>query len=153
MRWFPVVAAGLLATACHTSPTAPSLPPQTNGPNSGTWVGTLRDDANGPGDLRVVLQETVVSGTSLLTGTWTSTYADGAKNAAGDASGGLTGTRAFLTLRRTVPLSCADPGLLPQLNGAVVSLDLSLDGRTLSGAYTYQACNRSIPGTLTLTRQ
>jgi|694.fasta_scaffold54566_4 hypothetical protein len=153
MRRSTIVLVLMLASACNRSPTGPSVPGVTPGPNSGTWTGTLRDDANGQGDLRVALQDTLLNGNSVLSGTWATTYADASKNAAGEASGGVTGTTVFLTLRRTPPLTCASAGLTPALNGGLVSLALTLSGRTIAGSYTYQACAGAIPGTLTLTKQ
>lgn len=153
MRLAYLVPIVLCLTACGASPTSPSLPGTARGPNSGTWTGTVRDDANGQGDVRVVLEESIVNGTSILGGAWTTTYADASKNGSGEVSGGVTGTTVILTLRRTPALTCASAGLTPALNGGIVSLALTLSGRTIAGSYTYQACAGAIPGTLTLTKQ
>ncbi len=153
MRFALVIPALLLATACSRSPTAPSLPGTTRGPNSGSWAGTVRDDANGQGDVRLVLEETIVNGTSILSGTWNATYADSAKNASGEITGGVTGTLVVLTLRRMPVLACAGSAPVQALNGSYVSLILTLSGRTIAGSYTYQACAGAIPGTLSLTKQ
>lgn len=146
----PVV---LCLTACRASPTSPSLPGTASGPNSGTWTGTLRDEANGQGDARVVLQESIVNGTSILAGTWTTTYADTSKNGSGEVTGGVAGTLVVLTLRRLPVLACTSSAPVQALNGSYVSLNLTLSGRSIAGSYTYQACSGAIPGTLSLSKQ
>jgi hypothetical protein len=153
MRLALVLPLVLCLAACRASPTAPSLPGTAPGPNGGTWAGTVRDDANGEGDLRVVLQESIVNGTSILAGTWTTSYADTAKNGGGEITGGITGTLVVLTLRRTPVLACTGSAPVQALNGSYVSLNLALSGRTIAGSYTFQACAGAVPGTLTLTKQ
>ena len=153
MRLALVVSIVVCVTACRASPTSPSLPGTARGPNGGTWAGTLRDDANGQGDVRVVLQESIVNGTSILGGMWTTTYADASKNGSGEVTGGVTGTLVVLTLRRVPVLACTSSAPVQALNGSYVSLNLTLSGPTIAGSYSYQDCAGAIPGTLTLTKQ
>ena len=56
------------------------------------------------------------------------------------------------TLRRSVPLSCPNPGPIPTVYGSYFALNLALGGTTISGPYDYQACTSAVSGTLTLTR-
>ena len=153
MRLALVLPVLLFVAACRASPTSPSLPGIAPGPNGGTWAGTLRDDTNGEGDVRVVLQESIVNGTSLLAGTWTTAYADTSKNGGGEVTGGVTGTLVVLTLRRLPVLACTNSAPVQVLNGSYVSLNLTLSGRTIAGSYSYQGCAGVTPGTLTLTKQ
>ena len=153
MRLALVLPLLLCLTACRASPTAPGLPGTTRGPNGGTWAGTVSDDANGQGDVRVALEETIVNGMSILSGTWNTSYADTSKNANGEVTGGVTGTLVVLTLRRVPVLACTNSAPVQALNGSYVSLNLTLSGRQIAGGYTYQGCAGAIPGTLTLTKQ
>ena len=111
----------VLSLGCSTTPTAPT-PGIPRGPRSGTWIGTVTDPANGNGALRVDLDELVIGeAQSVLNGTWTTTFSDATKNGAGEVAGSISGTTAQLILRRAVPLSCANPGLVPAVYGSVPS--------------------------------
>jgi hypothetical protein len=159
MRTSSVVAAGLwllFSAACSSSPTAPSQPPFSvpSGPRTGSWIGTLGDPLNGQGQLSVTLADTPIAGESVLTGTWTATFPNAARNASGDISGSIAtagGIRLFLT--RRPPLTCGNGAPPPLAAGSFFGDVLSLTGNTITGTYTYVDCTGSAPGTLTLTKQ
>jgi len=116
-------------------------------------VGTLDDTSNGQGTLRVSLQETLAGGTGLLSGSWSATFADASRNASGEVSGGVAGALVQLTLRRTVPVVCPNPGPNTTIYGSFLALDLTVVSTTISGPYLYQGCTTTAGGTLQLTRQ
>lgn len=146
----------LLATACSSAPTAPS-PPEfvlPIGPRTGTWTGTLTDASNGQGRVSVTLQDTPVAGESVLTGTWSATFANAARNASGDVSGSIsTGGAIRLFLTRRPALTCANGASGASAAGSFLGDVLSLTSTAVTGSYTYVECTGSVPGTLTLTKQ
>lgn len=150
-RTFIAVAVLLLTVGlgCSRSPTAPTSGAGP-GARTGTWLGTFTDAANGPGSLRVELQESPIGDLGLLGGTWSATFASGAATAAGEVTGSITGTTVQVTLRRAVPVTCPNPSAFPTLTGAFVALNLTLAGSTISGPYAYQACGSPVAGTLEL---
>lgn len=151
-RTLITVAALVLTTClgCSNSPTTPTPGSGPGpGPRSGTWLGTLTDAANGPGSLRVELQESPIGDLGLLGGAWTATFS-GVATATGDVTGSITGTIVQVTLRRAVPLTCPNPQAVTALNGAFIALNLTLAGSTISGPYAYQACGAPVTGTLEL---
>ena len=156
MRSLTALAAMLvlaLSPGCSTTPTTPT-PSVPRGPRSGTWVGTVTDPSNGSGVLRVQLEELVLGNTqSLLNGTWTAAFSDATKNGSGDVSGSVTGTAVQVTFRRSVPLTCANPGPVAAVYGSYFSLNLAVAGSTISGPYNFQTCTTAVSGALTLTMQ
>jgi hypothetical protein len=156
MTPLPALAAVLmlvLSLGCSTTPTTPT-PSVPRGPRSGLWVGSATDASNGSGVLRVQLEEAVFGeGQSLVNGTWTTAFSDATKNGSGDVSGSIFGTTVQITLRRAVPLSCANPGLVPAIYGSYFSLNLAIAGSTISGPYNFQTCTTAVSGALTLTLQ
>lgn len=159
MRPSSVVAAGLWllsSVACSSSPTAPSPPAFSvpSGPRTGNWLGIVGDTVNGQGQLAVTLADTPIAGESVLTGTWTATFPNAARNASGDISGSIAaggGIRLFLT--RRPPMTCGNGAPAPLAAGSFFGDVLSLTGNTITGTYTYVDCAESAPGTLTLTKQ
>lgn len=154
-RLTTLVAALVLALlpGCSKTPTTPTSDAP-SGPRSGTWIGTLADTSNGQGALRVVLQETPFgSGQGVLSGTWSTTFADGSKNAVGDAVGSLMGAVVQLNLQRTAPSSCPPPVPPFAFPGSYFALNLTLSGTTISGTYDYHTCATPVRGTLTITKQ
>lgn len=143
----------VLSLGCSTTPTTPT-PGVPRGPRSGLWVGTAADSSNGSGVLRVQLEEVVIGdGQSLLNGAWTTAFSDSTKNGGGDVSGSIFGTAVQMTLRRAVPLGCANPGPVPAVYGSYFSLNLAIAGSTISGPYNFQTCTTAMSGALTLTLQ
>jgi len=150
---FAAVLVFALSPGCSTTPTAPT-PGVPRGPRSGTWVGTVADSSNGSGALRVQLEELVIGNAhSLLNGTWTTTFSDATKNGSGDVVGSVSGTALQVTLRRSAPLTCVNPGPVPAVYGSYFSLDLAIAGSTISGPYHFQTCTAPVTGALTLTMQ
>jgi hypothetical protein len=146
----------MLAAACSSTPTTPS-PPEfvvPTGPRTGNWTGTLTDASNGQGRVAVTLLDTPIAGESVLTGMWTATFANAARNASGDVSGSIAagGTlRLFLT--RRPPLTCGSATPAPLAAGSFLGDVLSLTANAVAGTYTYVDCTGSVQGTLTLTKQ
>jgi hypothetical protein len=128
------------------SPTAPSRTPTTI---SRVWAGTLSDDLNGAGTLRV---EGSGAGPALL-GTWTAQFPASTKS--GQALINLsplptTGGFAFI-LNPTARPTCSDP-LFGPLAGSFL-LQLTGTENALSGTAIYYDCTRVYPGRVELTRQ
>lgn len=148
--------ATLLATACSSAPTAPT-PPEfvlPVGPRTGTWTGTLTDASNGQGRVSVTLQDTPMAGESVLTGTWSATFVNAARNASGDVSGSVTAGGALrLFLTRRPALTCTNGASGAAAAGSFLGDVLSLTSTAVTGSYIYVECTGSVPGTLTLTKQ
>ncbi len=147
-----ITVAALVLTLCLGCSRTPTAPTSGVGPGarSGTWLGTFTDAANGPGMLRVELQESKIGDLGLLGGTWSATFTSGAASATGDVTGSISGATVQVTLRRTAPVTCPNSQAFPALNGAFVALNLTLSGSTISGPYAYQACGSPVAGTLDL---
>ncbi len=141
-----VLVALSLGCSSPTSPTAPTSP------RTGPWAGTLSDPSNGQGSLRVVLFETSPDGRQLG-GTWTATFADPSKNASGDLSGTVDGGAVSLTLLRSVPIVCPNPGPVTSSYGSFFARNLTIVGTTMSGSYDYFACAGNAAGSLQVSRQ
>ena len=140
----------MVIAACSSSPTAPSAPAAT-GPLTGTWVGPITDASNGSGAMRVVLRDYAAGGGSLLTGSWSTTFADASKNGSGQATGAVDGTRTLLDLRPAVPLACG--GTSGPLFGAYLASSLTVSGNVMTGGYTFAACAGNATGTLELRQE
>ncbi len=141
-----------LALGCTESPTTPTPGPGPGG-RTGTWLGTIADAANGPGSLRLVLQETPIGTVGLLSGTWSATFATGSAPATGDVTGTISGTAVQVTLRRAVPVACPTTGPLAALSGAFIAQNLTLTDTAITGSYDYQACGAPVAGTLEVRKQ
>jgi hypothetical protein len=149
-----VLAAVVTFSACSDSPTSPSTggvpPPSVESPFAGTWTGTLDDESNGRGTLRLVLGGTfVVNDSTLLSGQWTATFADSAKNGSGRATLLVNAGRANMLLTPATRPACAQP--FPPA-GELIASDLPITSSTMRGPYQFAVCGGSVGGTLQLTR-
>ena len=114
----------------------------------------MSDAANGQGRVTVALNEVAggAAGDGFFVGTWTATFTDAAKNAAGEVGGAASGTTARLFLTRTPPLVCGTGG--PSFGlGSFFAPALRLDGTTMTGSYDYLGCEGQTLGRLTLSKQ
>jgi hypothetical protein len=120
-------------------------------PYAGTWSGTLSDEINGDGRLRIVLAQPfpAAGDTVSLTGTWATSYADPSKNSAGSTSPVVQAGRLTMILSPDVRPACTRPFAFP---GSYVIGDLAITD-TIRGAYTYDACTLTVTGTVTLRRE
>jgi hypothetical protein len=144
--------AALLPLMACTRPSTPTGPSPT-GPRTGTWSGSITDSLNGTGTIRVVLQDLSVDNVrSLLTGTWTTTFADAAKNASGSLSGTATGSSGTLSLVPTRPPECSRPIAFPGAVGSYIVPALNVSANQMTGAYVLATCDGSVAGTLDLRR-
>ena len=138
-----------LVPACgHDSPTAPT---PAFGSHTGTWAGTVSDDSNGSGTMRIELTEvTIDASRSLLGGAWTTTFADSSKNASGTVGGILSDRQLSITANPTPPLTCAPVPLVPP---GTFSIAATVAGSQLAGTYSFSTCTGSASGTIALHRQ
>lgn len=148
------IAAVLASSACSESVTSPSTggtpPPGVESPFAGIWAGTLDDEANGRGTLRLVLGNTiVVNDATFLSGPWTATFSDTAKNSGGRATLYVSASRANLLLTPDTRPPCALPFPPP---GELIASDLPITASVMRGAYQFAVCGRSVTGTLQLTK-
>lgn len=133
---------------CDSSPTKPS-----DTSRSGVWTGTVNDLANGAGTLRVVLEDRRIDAQqSFWTGTWTTTFANAATNGGGTLVGGVTGSKATLTLTPAQAPSCPNPSPFQVGVGNYTAPDLTADATRISGSYQFASCTALVTGTLDLRR-
>lgn len=146
--------ASLVAAACNSSsPTSPSGP-TANGPRTGVWVGTASDPVNGTGTLRLELNDHALDDArSLLSGTWSTSYADAAKNGRGPVSGTATGATGALAMNPAVAQQCPSGTVFGGAAGSYVSTTLSIGSTTITGSYLLTTCTGSATGTLDLRKQ
>lgn len=136
------------STACDSSPTQPS-----DTSRSGVWTGTVTDSVNGAGTLRVVLEERRIDAqNSFWTGTWTTTFPVVANNGSGTLVGGVTGTKAMLSLTPTQATTCPNPSPFQVGVGNYTAPDLTADAARISGPYQFASCTALVSGTLDLRR-
>lgn len=134
-----------------------STPGSSTGPTpssrTGVWTGTVSDSANGNGTLRLVLEERPINASeSLVMGSWTTTFADATKNGEGTFSGGVNGTRGFLTLGPSRSITCAAPSMVFGTVGTYVASTLTVENSAIRGSYLFLTCSGSISGTLEVRR-
>ncbi|MGE0359202.1 MAG: hypothetical protein AB7H93_00400 [Vicinamibacterales bacterium] len=145
------IAALVTALGCSSDP--PTAPSPSPGSYSGAWSGTATDPDNGSGTLHLELTElTVDSNRSLLGGTWRAEFPTGGRVAAGSVAGLRSGRSVQLTLQPSTPLPCP-PGPFAAGGGTYSATDLTASDATIAGPYTYQTCDGSVPGALTVRRQ
>jgi hypothetical protein len=139
------LAAAPLLGCGDRSPTSASSTPTTT---SKTWTGTMTDDFNGAGTLRVE-----GSGRSpALRGTWTAQFSAGPKGGQALINlSGVTGATAAFILDPTTRPACSDP-LLGTLAGSFL-LQLTGPENALSGTTIYYDCGRVYLGRAELTGQ
>ena len=130
--------AGMVAVACGDGPAAPG------GPFNGTWSGAIADGAAGAGTARLVLTQ---SGAGV-SGTFTTSFADGAFDRAGSVSGTASSTAASLALTPGTPVVCSGFSLTGTMAGTV-----TVSGTRMTGTYAVLACSGAVNGTLDLARQ
>jgi hypothetical protein len=156
MKLFVPFAAVALAVvpACSKGPTTPSpLPGFSGGVIGGTWTGPLSDMANGRGMLRLVVEETPLgNGRSVLRGSWSAMFDNATANASGTLSGGVVSTEVQLTLLRSTPLLCPNPGPVTSAYGSFFAPTLVIGSDAIVGPYDYVACEGTAAGRLELRR-
>lgn len=143
----------VIATACgggRDTPTSPG-PPDPAGARTGVWLATLSDPENGAGTMRMDLAEYPIDGTrSLVGGTWSSAFAESARNGSGSLGGTITGARLA---------ALAGPSPVPVCQGATIAvpgsfaLSLTITQAGMTGTYLYTSCSESVTGTIELRRQ
>lgn len=150
MRLAAVLVFLSVGAACSDDgPTAPTLPP--NGLRSGVWIGESLDSANGPGVMRLDLDERVVDGgASAISGTWAMTFAQVRGNARGAVSGLVMGTQ-MTGLGTTEPVPTCPPA--PFSSPGALSITATVSATEMVGTYLYSVCTTSRSGTLALRRQ
>lgn len=151
-QWLTAVATlvvTLAVTSCgNSSPTKPS-----DTSRSGVWTGTVTDQTNGAGTLRVVLEDRRIDAQqSFWTGTWTTTFANAAMNGSGTLVGGISGTKAMLTLTPTQAPTCPNPSPFLVGVGNYTAPELTADATRISGPYQFASCTAVVSGTLDLRR-
>ena len=100
--------------------------------------------------LRLVLGNTiVVNDATFLSGPWTATFSDTAKNSGGRATLYVSASRANLLLTPDTRPPCALPFPPP---GELIASDLPITASVMRGAYQFAVCGRSVTGTLQLTK-
>ncbi|MEZ5290749.1 MAG: hypothetical protein R2745_06680 [Vicinamibacterales bacterium] len=133
----------------RSSPTGPSP----DGPWTGTWSGTVADPANGTGTIRLTIDDYRIDATrSFFVGTWTTSFGEVSRNAAGTLAGGTTGGTGVLTLTPVPVPPCATPPPFPGAVGSYTAPALTLDGDTIRGSYQFGTCTSAVPGTIELRR-
>lgn len=147
---------GLTLIACATvlascgeraSPTGPS----SNGPWTGVWQGTLTDTGGTTGTLQLTLEERAVDARgSLVSGAWTTSFADASRNGAGTVGGTVTEGVGTLLLTPATATACSQP--IPGAAGSYSLSRLTLSGPALQGAFAQLLCTSTITGTVTLTK-
>jgi hypothetical protein len=147
--WLLAALLPVIACTRSSTPTGPSR----TGPRTGTWSGSITDSLNGTGTIRVVLEDHSVDNVrSLLTGTWTTSFTDAAKNAAGSLSGTAAGSSGTLSLVPTRPPECSRPIAFPGAVGSYIVPALTVSANQMTGAYVLATCDGSVAGTLELRR-
>lgn len=143
-----VIAVVAALAGCDSSPTKPS-----DTSRSGVWTGAISDAANGAGTLRVVLDERRIDAQqSLWTGTWTTTFANAANNGSGTLVGGVTGTKATLSLTPAQAPTCPNPSPFQVGVGNYTAAELTAEASRISGTYQFASCTAVVGGTLDLRR-
>lgn len=149
-----LVARGLafaLATALAACGSSPTQPSETS--RSGVWTGAISDAVNGAGTLRLVLEDRRIDAQqSLWTGTWTTSFPNPANNGSGTLIGGITGTKATLSLTPAQTPTCpTQPPFLVGV-GNYTALELAADANRISGTYQFASCSAVVSGTLDVRR-
>lgn len=130
------------------SPTSPS---PTLGPRTGTWVGPVNDPLNGSGTLRAEITElTIDASRSLIGGSWTATFADSSRNAAGNIGGIRSAGALSITAFPATTPSCTPA---PQVTTGAYSIEASFSATDITGTYRFSSCTDSVSGTIALRRQ
>jgi hypothetical protein len=113
----------------------------------------VADPVNGTGALHVVLEDhRIDSERSLLTGTWTTTFGNAARNSGGSVTGTVTTSAGSLSLTPTRPPACPAPTPFPAAIGSYAVPSLAVGTDALRGAYVFTTCDGTVPGTLELRR-
>lgn len=146
--------AALAPVACaSSSPTGPTGP-AASGPRTGVWSGTVSDPVNGTGTLRIELSDYPLdSARSLLSGSWSTAYADATKNGSGSLSGTATGATIALAMNPATPPQCPPGTVFRAAAGSYLSTALSQGATTIAGSYLLTTCDGSASGTLDLRKQ
>jgi hypothetical protein len=140
----------LTGASCASSSGGPTAP--TPSSRTGIWTGTVSDSANGTGTLRLVLEDRAISANeSFLTGSWTTTFDDAAKNSEGTFAGGINGTRGFLSLGPSRSPACPSPPAFGTV-GTYIAAELTVETNAIRGSYLFAACSGSVSGTLEVRR-
>ena len=126
--------------------------PSSNGPWTGVWQGTLTDTGGSTGTLRLTLEDRALDARgSLVSGTWTTSFADASRNGAGTVGGTVTDGVDTLLLTPATAMACSQP--IPGAAGSYALSRLTLNGRALQGAFAQLLCTNTITGALSLTKQ
>ena len=142
------------ATGCGSDGGTPTTPTPVFDTLSGGWSGSISESTAGTGRLFIVLEERAVPGLgSVLTGGWTTSFTNAARNDSGTLTGTVTNGQAAIELSPGSRPSCPAPAppfeALPAGNW---SLLVTTSPRLLSGSSLYFTCSASLPGSVELTR-
>lgn len=129
-----ILACCLFATACGSSPAAPSAPAVMQ--VAGTWSGSITSNqVAGSGPARI----TITQNGTAINGTWNAVGPGGP--GAGNMAGTVSGQGLAMTLESSVPGDC------PYTVNATVS------GASMTGTYATFSCTVAASGGINLTRQ
>jgi len=150
LRLAALTVCGAFLSSC-SEPTSPAGP-SSNGPWTGAWQGTLTDTGGATSTLRLTLEDRALDARgSLISGAWTTAFADTLRNGAGTVSGTVTDGVGTLLLTPATATACSQP--VPGAAGSYSLSRLTLNGRTLQGVFAQLLCTSTITGTLSLTKQ
>ncbi|MCC6987394.1 MAG: hypothetical protein IT181_00250 [Acidobacteria bacterium] len=150
LRLAATTVCGAILASCGGQGATPTAPSST-GTRSGVWQGTLNEASGTTGTLRLTVEERQVDARrSLLTGTWTASYQDRARDGAGSLTGTITDATGTLLLVPSTPGAC-DRVLLAAA-GSYSASELAISAASMRGAYSQLLCTSTITGTLSLTK-
>lgn len=142
----------LFGAACKSkTPTAPTTATDL----SGTWRGTISDNAAGAAQLTLSLQALAgAAGGTALSGTWQATFNTGVRTSAGVASvfpgSGANAWLIYLDPSGMPP--CADRPFPFNVHGQGFELNVTQGGNRLTGRSTYRTCAETFDGTVDVSR-
>lgn len=147
-----ILVLGLTGAACGSSTSGSATAPSPSS-RTGVWTGTVSDSANGTGALRLVLEDRPLnSAESFITGSWTTTFDDATKNGEGTFSGGINGTRGFLSLGPSRSPACTPAAVVLGTVGTYTAGALTVDNNAIRGPYSFSTCSGTVTGTLEVRR-
>jgi hypothetical protein len=149
-----VLAASLGTAGCGDDHKVPTSPTPGFDSLSGTWTGTVSGATAGVGRLVVVMDETALPGLgSVLSGSWTVSFANQAGNDSGTLKGSVSNGQAAIDLSPGSRPSCQPPPppFDPPPAGSW-SLLVTTSPRLLRGSSLYFTCTTSLPGSVELSR-
>jgi hypothetical protein len=120
------------SAACGSNPSSPS-----STSIAGTWTGSINDSLVGAGSVRITFNQ---SG-SGLSGTWSTSFANGVLNNGGSLTGSMNGSNIAATLAPSNPLECP------------YNVTATRNGNTITGTYAAFNCTVAVSGSVNVTKE